>query len=206
MVHEVPDEGEAADQRVRKAALRRTARAARADLGPAERHQAAAAVVSQLDRLPAMRRATQVLLYAGSPVELDVAGLAGSLRERGVVTCFPRVAGGDLEVVAGTPLGLRVGFRGIAEPPGPPREIADLDVAIVPGVAFDLMGGRLGQGGGHYDRLLGRLLPHTLRVGVGFSCQLVPRVPRQPHDEPVDLIVTEHGAHGTGARERPLGG
>ncbi len=62
---------------------------------------------------------------------------------------------------------------------------------LVPGVAFDLAGGRLGYGGGYYDRLLPLLAPAAARVAGAFEVQLVDLVPATPHDLPVDAIVTE---------------
>ena len=62
---------------------------------------------------------------------------------------------------------------------------------LVPGVAFDLGGRRLGYGGGYYDRLLPLLPPRAARVAGAFEIQLVERVPAAPHDVAVDAIVTE---------------
>jgi 5-formyltetrahydrofolate cyclo-ligase len=72
---------------------------------------------------------------------------------------------------------------------------AVVDAAVLPGVAFDPRGGRLGAGGGHYDRLLARLPTETTRIGVGFACQLVPHVPTEPHDQRVEVVVTEASVH-----------
>ncbi len=77
----------------------------------------------------------------------------------------------------------------------------EVEIAVVPGVAFDVVGGRLGQGGGHYDRLLGFLDVDCDRVGFCFSCQVVPFVPCEEHDEPVDLVVTERALYRTHARD-----
>lgn len=207
MVEEVTeDPGEARDVAERKRALRAGVRAARAALSPAERAAAATAATGRLEALPDLRRARVVLAYAATAAELDVDATVAALRDRGTQVCLPRVAGDHLEVVATTLRALRPGHRGISEPDGPARVVDDLDVVLLPGVAFDLAGGRLGQGGGHYDRLLGRLPERTVRIGVGFACQLVPRVPTLPHDEPVDLVVTDRVVHATGARVEPRGG
>jgi 5-formyltetrahydrofolate cyclo-ligase len=69
----------------------------------------------------------------------------------------------------------------------PPSEI---DCVVVPGVAFSPEGWRLGRGGGYYDATLAAL-PRALRVGVAFEVQLVPTVPREPHDVALDAVVTE---------------
>jgi 5-formyltetrahydrofolate cyclo-ligase len=70
-----------------------------------------------------------------------------------------------------------------------------VDLVITPGLAFDRRGHRLGYGGGHYDRYFARLQRSALRVGVGFSIQLVDELPTEPSDRPVDLVVTDAGVH-----------
>jgi 5-formyltetrahydrofolate cyclo-ligase len=95
---------------------------------------------------------------------------------------------------------LQPGYRGIPEPTGPVVDLAVIECAIVPGVAFDLDGGRLGRGGGHYDRLLAALPTTCLRIGLAFSCQIVPRVPMDTHDQAVDVVVSDRAYHETGAR------
>ena len=62
---------------------------------------------------------------------------------------------------------------------------------IVPGLAFDRRGHRLGRGAGVYDRFLATLAPHTLRIGVIPDAQLVDALPTEPHDVPMHLVVTE---------------
>jgi 5-formyltetrahydrofolate cyclo-ligase len=180
----------------RKAALRASIRDARRELSLGERQEAARAVVDRLLRLPELRRARTVLLYAAVGDELDVGGLVAPLREAGARTLFPRVRGDRLELVAASDLlTLTLGYRGIQEPVGPAVDPSVVEVAVVPGVAFDLRGMRLGRGGGHYDRLLAALPDTCARIGAAFSCQLVPAVPHLEHDEPVDLVVTERATY-----------
>lgn len=184
-----------------KAALRATARGVRRELQPTDRREASAAACARLLGLPELRPARVVALYARHGDEIDPAGMILLLEGRGVTTAFPRMRDHELELVVATDLGQLVeGYRGVREPVGPPLDLAAVDAIVAPGVAFDLDGGRLGQGGGHYDRLLAQLSSGCLRIGLCFSCQLVPRVPRDDHDEPVDLVVTEHAVHRTGAR------
>ena len=64
---------------------------------------------------------------------------------------------------------------------------------IVPGLAFTRRGDRLGQGGGWYDRVLAGVRDDCVTIGVAFAPQLVDELPVEPHDRPVDLVVTEHG-------------
>ena len=78
------------------------------------------------------------------------------------------------------------------EPPAssPSLPLDAIDLIVVPGVAFDARGGRLGRGRGHYDATLARLRPGTARVGLCFDEQVVDRVPVEPHDVPLDVVVT----------------
>jgi 5-formyltetrahydrofolate cyclo-ligase len=91
---------------------------------------------------------------------------------------------------------LAPGWRGVREPRSSgrrPARVERLDAAIVPGVAFDRRGHRLGYGGGHFDRLLARLRPAAVAVGVAFDTQLVEEIPTEPWDRAVDFVVTESG-------------
>ena len=193
--------------RERKRALRSATIAVRRQLRPAERARASASLTVRLEALPELRAVRTALVYAALPEEPDLHAFTAALRLRGVHTLLPRVRGDDLDLVATTASQpLVAGFRGILEPPGRPEDPRDVDVAFIPGVAFDLHGGRLGHGGGHYDRLLAVLDDSALRVGVAFACQIVPAVVRESHDEPVDLVVTERATHRTGARSGPVSG
>ena len=74
----------------------------------------------------------------------------------------------------------------------PGQAPAAMDLALVPGLAFDRAGRRLGRGGGHYDRLLARApLRAAFKIGLAFAWQLQPRVPAARHDVPMDLVATE---------------
>jgi 5-formyltetrahydrofolate cyclo-ligase len=89
---------------------------------------------------------------------------------------------------------LAPGYCGILEPrPQRTRAVGPeaLDLALVPGVAFDVWGGRLGFGAGFYDRLLGQLPRGVPKVGMAFDFQIIPRLPHQPHDVLLDAIVTD---------------
>lgn len=91
------------------------------------------------------------------------------------------------------------GFRGIPEP-GPDAPELRPRVVLVPLLAFDRDGGRLGQGGGHYDRTLAALDGTdgpVLAVGLAYAAQQVEQVPRGPWDRRLDWIITEQGAFGT---------
>jgi 5-formyltetrahydrofolate cyclo-ligase len=70
-------------------------------------------------------------------------------------------------------------------------DVKELDLVMVPGVAFDRRGGRMGHGKGYYDKLLEHARPETPLVALAFECQLFPEIPVQPHDVFMDKIVTE---------------
>jgi 5-formyltetrahydrofolate cyclo-ligase len=92
---------------------------------------------------------------------------------------------------------LQVGKFGILEPPldlrkesGRRLEPATVDLIVIPGLAFDRTGGRMGYGRGHYDRLIPQLSPACLRVGLAFDEQIVDWVPTEPHDAAMHLVIT----------------
>lgn len=107
------------------------------------------------------------------------------------------VAGGSLEFHShGNGDGWVEGAYGIPEPPrvpGRPPRTGGFDLVLVPGVAFDREGHRLGQGLGYYDRFLRRLPGEALRVGLAYSDQVVPEVPVDEWDVPLHALVTEEG-------------
>lgn len=105
---------------------------------------------------------------------------------------------------------LQPGMWGILEPPParwpePDKQILpdQLDVVIVPGVAFDTQGGRLGNGAGYYDRLLARVRPDTVLAAVCFESQLLPAIATAAHDVAMDFVITERAVYacrGRGSR------
>lgn len=90
---------------------------------------------------------------------------------------------------------LAPGIRGVPEP-NPERckpvPIESIDIAIIPGIAFDEKGGRIGTGRGYYDKLIPRLAVTTRKVALALECQIIPQVPMETHDRHVDIIITEN--------------
>lgn len=89
---------------------------------------------------------------------------------------------------------LRLGPRGILEPdPGRCKAVPidRIDIAIIPGIALDEKGGRIGSGQGYYDRFLPRLPITTRKVALAYECQIIQQVPMESHDKHVDIIITE---------------
>ena len=216
-----------------KAALRRrllAERRARAAADPAAAARAAAVIQDRLCALPAVGAAGVVASYAALPGEVDLDALHGRLVAAGKRVVYPRVAGRGAalsfhavatvgELHARGPLGIREpdpdagpgagGHAGNAATAAA-TPAAEIDAVLVPGVAFDRAGRRLGQGGGYYDALLAGVAPAGLRpaaarVGVAFAYQIQTEVPAGPDDRPVDFIVTEEEVVDCRAKESPRG-
>jgi 5-formyltetrahydrofolate cyclo-ligase len=182
------------DPKARKRALRSELIAARARLSQEERQASSQRIAERLDELESLRGARVVALYAPLGTEVDSALIARRLRPRGVRVLFPRTIVGQRRLVfcACEPAELVRGPLGAGEPPASAVEVelADIEAFLIPGVAFSLDGLRLGRGGGYYDVTL-RQAPRPPRIGVAFDLQLLPELPREPHDAPLDAVVTE---------------
>ena len=174
---------------VDKALLRSAARRRVAALSHARRCAEEDLVTATIQDTPQWRAARTVLLYRSVPPEFTTVGLANGAWRAGKRVAFPRIAGeGRLLLHAVHGWHELTGVtHAIPEPSAgaPSVAPADVDLAIVPGVAWDDSGGRLGQGGGYFDRLL----PHLrLAWGVAFDAQVVPAVPREAHDQRVHRV------------------
>lgn len=191
-----------------KRAMRARMRAALRGVTEARRRAAGRALAAVLTSYPRWRAWRCMLGFAATGREPATAPALAAAYAHGLVVGLPRVAGKLLHYhrvapegasAERLPDGLRRGYRGVAEPaPGAPH--LDFDrlppevVVLVPGAAFDRAGGRLGWGGGHYDRALAALARSccsAVLVGVCFSDQLIDSVPRAGYDLPVDLVVAE---------------
>lgn len=184
-----------------KADLRARVLAARDALDGQFRADAAAAILSTLLQLEELTRAGSVLAYSSFGTELDTHGFLDRVIESGRHLVLPRVDRAErrlrLYAVADLDRDLASGTWGIREPdPDRCREVTltDVDFVLVPGVAFDTRGGRLGYGGGFYDRLLATAEPSLPRVAAAFAVQVVDAVPVEDHDRTMTTLVTERGA------------
>lgn len=178
-----------------KGAMRAAISAARARLTSDQRLDRSAAIAARVAGLDAFVRAGIVGLYAPLGAEVDTFGIARRALAAGKLLAWPRVLPHrrPLAFAACLPEALVSGPLGAREPPPGATAIAleSIDCLLVPGVAFDARGGRLGRGGGHYDATLAALPAGRSRIGLAFEVQLVPEVPREPHDALLDAVVTE---------------
>lgn len=152
------------------------------------------AVMARLARVPVLRRADTVAGYRAVRGELDIDAALILVAERGATVTVPRVIGEHLEfVVWDTDHVLADGAFGIPEPAhGPLLALRNHDVVLVPLVAFDGAGHRLGQGGGFYDRALagcGDRRPTVIGIAHGF--QEVDAIPTEAWDIGLDAVITE---------------
>jgi 5,10-methenyltetrahydrofolate synthetase len=187
-----------------KSALRTRTLSARASLGSEARAEASLAIAGHLLRLPALFTSGTVSAYVGFDTEIDTAPFLAAILAQGKRLVLPRVVDVEsrerrhlvLHQVGDVARDTRPGRWGIREPDPdlcPVVDPLDIDLVLLPGVAFDRSGGRLGYGAGFYDRLLGSMRPDCIRVAAAFSIQVVPAVPLEPHDQRVQRLVTEHG-------------
>lgn len=168
----------------------------RRPLDPRVLRSASDRAVEHLAGLVAVQRAQVVALHVPGDGDLDPRGLAPVLSERGTRVLLVEASDQRVEVVA-------TGRAQLVRDDGPAQTLDDVDVVVVPGVAFDLEGGRLGPASDPWDGVLDRVPSDAVRIGLATTAQLVPRVPRDDTDRPVDVVVTDRGVHHTGARRHP---
>lgn len=158
-------------------------------LSEAEKLSAAEEVFSRLEQTAAFLMADKVLLYHSLPDELSTHQF---LRKWGSKKHFflPRVNGVNLDILPYDEQRLELGSFHIEEPTGTDYvDPSEIELIIVPAVAYDRRGNRLGRGKGFYDRLLGEA--KATKIGVGYEFQLVDEIPVEPHDIPMDMVITQ---------------
>ena len=177
-----------------KRALRSELIAVRARIALDERRTGSLAIAERVDQVPAFREARIVSLYAPLGTEVDSSEIARRVLARGARLVYPRTVTGErrLAFARAEPGALVRGPLGALEPPPGAAQVAleEIDCVLMPGVAFSEDGLRLGRGGGYYDATL-KKMPRAARIGIGFDAQVVATLPREPHDVPLDAIVTE---------------
>jgi 5-formyltetrahydrofolate cyclo-ligase len=187
----------APDQDERKAAIRAEARArrrARADKDAASRR-----ICDALAARPEYLAARTVLFYVHFGDEVRTQPLVVEVLRSDKRVAVPYCVGRRLEMFLLSDVDeLAEGTFTILEPrpelrdrPERRVDVAEVDLVVVPGVAFDARGGRLGHGQGFYDRLLTRARPETALVALAFECQMFAEVPVGPRDVLMDWVITE---------------
>jgi 5-formyltetrahydrofolate cyclo-ligase len=162
-----------------------------------DRVRASIAIGDAANQLLANRLSAGAVLaiYAAKGSEVETTRIDVAARARGLVVAYPRVVEGSqkLRFHAVTFDELAPSRFGLREPSADAPGVAIEEVAafMVPGLAFDRSGWRIGWGRGHYDATLAAASPDALRVGLAYECQLIEQVPREPHDVALHIIITE---------------
>ena len=181
-----------------KRATRKTLLALRDALTPETRDAASRQVADRANALLAAKLpvGSVIALYAAKDTEVETLAIDGhAATHGGLRVAYPRIVPGDRRLVfhevsrtrSRSRRGSACGSRGRML-----RVVAleQISAFVIPGIAFDRAGGRIGWGRGYYDATLAAV-PGALRIGLAFECQLVDHVAREPHDIPVNYIITE---------------
>lgn len=179
-----------------KEEARRLARARLAAIPPGARERAGEAIAARVWSIPRVAEARAILLYAALPSEVPTAALAREARRRGVVVTYPRCLPETREMRihrVATEAELEAGSHGLREPAErcPLLSLEEVDVALVPGLAWDRAGRRLGRGAGYYDRLFARREWRGFRCGLFFAAQEAASLPTDPWDARLEAVATE---------------
>jgi 5-formyltetrahydrofolate cyclo-ligase len=167
-------------------------------LSELDRGEKSFSVMNNFLSLPEMRQWTTLFMYVNFRSEVETLELIKRCLRQGIRVAVPLV---DASAVRMIPLliedpdkDLAPGYYDIPEP-DPQKSLrvepSEIDAAVIPGSVFDIHGGRLGYGGGYYDRFLVNDAPQARRVGFAFELQLVDKVELEPHDQPLDILITE---------------
>ncbi|MCM1005248.1 MAG: 5-formyltetrahydrofolate cyclo-ligase [Lachnospiraceae bacterium] len=176
-----------------KREIRRRIKNMRLVLTQKEKMRAAESVFERLEKSAPFLMANHILLYHSLPDELYTHSF---LKKWGNKKHFylPRVNGVNLEILPYEQSRLELGSFHIEEPAG--DDLVDpsiLELIVTPGVAFSRKGARLGRGKGYYDRLLAET--KATKVGVAYHFQLLDEIPIEPHDIPVDIVITDEAVY-----------
>jgi len=186
------------DLKERKSQIRGQTLARRDALSGEDRSEKSKTIMECLFDFANFLEARIVLFYVNSKSEVATEAMINKALAYEKIVALPWVDQKDRQIL---PLKIddldrdvRPGYRGIREPL-PQRckaiPVQNIDLAIIPGIAFDERGGRIGHGTGFYDKFIPTLDVTTRKVALAFECQIVPQIPMESHDRYIDIIITE---------------
>lgn len=180
-------------QLLRQETLRR-----REALPVALRHEKSAVIGKRLLALPVVNQAQTIFTYVNFRSEVETRDLIATWLAAGKRVCVPLTLPAESRLAAyqitDPDRDLRPGYCRIPEPDSGRLAQVDpleIEVIILPGSVFDLSGGRLGYGGGYYDRFVSAQAPAAIRIGIAFALQVTTNLPLLAHDQRVQTLVTE---------------
>lgn len=187
-----------------KSKLRKDYLALRAQISPDDAGLRSQAIARAVLSLPEYAEAETLMAYAALPGEVESSGIVSVALGQGKRVCLPKVRRPPRHpchqlvacVIDDFPGDLQPGVFGVLEVPDGRERIVrppEIDLILIPGLAFDRSGFRLGYGAGYYDRFLDQSGLRAVTVGVCFSVQLAASLPSAPHDRRVQYVVTEEG-------------
>lgn len=182
-----------------KTELRPRFRRLRESLDPAAHAEASAAIRRCLEAFCVSRRIRRIGAFWPLGSEVDLRPLFE--KKKDWLWYFPRVVSTDPPRLAWGTEPLQPGLWGLQEPVLSQHFTPPVDLLLVPGLAFDEEGYRLGYGNGFYAALLDHLDDRMTILGLGFDCLRIPRLPREPRDLPVQGVMTESGLSWFGAAD-----
>lgn len=175
--------------------MREKMRALSRQTDPVSKAAASQAIITRLEELPLFQQAAEIHTFVAWRHEVDNHELIRRLLQMGRRVAVPKIEPATPHLrhyfIAGFSE-LRKGAFDILEPPAEPNRLAapeQFGLVLVPGLAFDRSGNRLGMGEGYYDRFLAQV--GAPKIALAFDFQIVAKIPAEPHDQRVDIIVTE---------------
>lgn len=172
-----------------KKETRRIVRAAIKSMHTAEKEKQSNDLCNAALNHSAVKRASVIALFAPLPDEPDIFPLIEELHKMCTVV-LPRICGDEMDFYTYSPTAMRSGSYGISEPQGDtPVAANEIDVIIVPGVAFTRQGYRLGRGKGYYDRYMSQKGFRAYKIGVCYLQQIVETLPVETHDIRMDEML-----------------
>lgn len=179
-----------------KRATRQTLLALRDALTPGARSEASRQAADRVNALidAKLPPGSVIALYAAKGTEVETLAIDGHAGTHGMRVVYPRIVPGDRrlafhEVASADLVAATFGLRE-PRPAAPVVALDQITAFVIPGIAFDRAGGRIGWGRGYYDATL-EAAPAALRIGLAFECQLLDRIAHEPHDIAVHYIITE---------------
>lgn len=173
--------------------LRRQIKNMRLVLSSEERTSASDSIFDRLEQTAQFLMSSRILMYHALPDEVETRRFLNKWSAKKSFF-LPRVNGVNLDILPYDQSRLELGSFHIEEPTG--DDLVDpgsIDLIVVPAVAYDRAGNRLGRGKGYYDRLLATT--DAVTIGVAYDFQIVDKLPAEPHDVPVDMIITDKAVY-----------